>query len=601
MCNCSVCETKNNDFHCNIAGNTICKTCCNNFQLKKLRGNWSNFVNVVKDEMEFYNISETCLKCEGLIRNQSVELIGTGAIMNYGYNSKYVFNGISDSYSYKFFHKKKIVLLESMDSLDITGVYDLAEAYYLLEEYEKAIRLLEDSEDKDTYSEVLLLLGKIYFHTDNLEAAEDCLLKSIKIDENYSETYRILGEVYQADNNLIKSAHYYNQAIEHYDIDENDEPNDYFPAYSFLGLAIIYSKLDQHDEVIKSAENFLKHQYDWDTLVEMVREQRLGEKNYIGIEGSFFACATIYELMALSFLEKENLMLAEEYIDRAQELNPKNTNIAMTKGIIIGRKHNEGKVSEYREQISLLKQSVELRASSINKLKTLRPEEQVKLFTGNEEESVWSFLVGKIFDNLKIIENLSPIVTPSQNKAAEEDRYTDLFKSHMDSNLVDTFGWITHTQSRGGYTREEMGDRGGVGERDIVIRSHQNKDLLMGEALILRGKDTASIKTHTQKIFGYDTGSCNFHLIINWGFSEKPDSVWKDYEKLVISRQDGIYAVIEYGETENLYPGINKQGIRTFYTKHSTDNEQEFATAIHVYVDVLKQMKREGAELARNN
>ncbi|WP_231112069.1 hypothetical protein [Bacillus thuringiensis] len=66
-----------------------------------------------------------------------------------------------------------------------------------------------------------------------------------------------------------------------------------------------------------------------------------------------------------------------------------------------------------------------MRASSINKLKTLRPEEQVKLFTGNEEESVWGFLVGKIFDNLKTIENLSPIVTPSQNKAAEEDRYTD--------------------------------------------------------------------------------------------------------------------------------------------------------------------------------
>ncbi|KIZ32030.1 tetratricopeptide repeat protein [Bacillus cereus] len=598
MCNCSVCETKNNYFHCNIAGDNICRNCCNNFQLQKLEGYWSNFVNKGKDEMEFYNISETCLTCEGLMRNQSVELCGNGAIMNYGYNGKYVFSGINDSYSYKFFFKKQKVLLESMDSLDITGVYDLAEAYYYLEEYEKARRLLEGSEDKDAYSELLLLLGKIYFHTNNLEAAKDCLLKSIKIHGDHSETYRILGEVYQADNNLIKSAHYFNQAIEHYYIDEDNKPNDYFPQYSYLGLAVIYSKLNQHDEVIKSAEKFLESQYSWDTLVEMVREQRSGEKNYIGFDG-FFACATIYELMALSFLEKENLTLAELYIDRAQELNAENINIAMTKGIIIGRKHNEGKVSEYREQISLLKQSVELRASSINKLKTLRPEEQVKLFTGNEEETVSGFLVGKIFDNLKKIEILSPIVTPSQNKAAEEDRYTDLFKSHMDSNLVDTLGWITHTQSRGGFTREELGDRGGIGERDLVIRSHQNKDLLMGEALILKGKDTASIKTHTQKIFGYDIGNCNFHLIINWGFSEKPDSVWNDYKKLVISRQDGIYAVIEHGETENLYPGISKQGIRTFYTKHSTDVEQEVATAIHVYVDVLKQMKREGAELAR--
>ncbi|PET28309.1 hypothetical protein CN518_24495 [Bacillus anthracis] len=600
MCNCCICEEKNKDFSCSITGGAVCKTCCNNFQLKQLGGNWSNFVNIGKDEMKFYYISESCLKCEGLIRNQKVELIGPGAIMNYGYNGKYVFNGYSDSYAYNFFHKKKIVLLESMNSLDIQGVYDLAESYYISEEYEKAGELLEDSGDKDNYSEVLLLLGKIYFRTDNLEAAKECLLKSLKINEDHAETYRILGEVYQADNNLISSAYYFNQAVDHFGMDEYGKPNDYFPQYSYLGLAIVYSKLNQHDEVIKSAEKFLESQYSWETLVEMVREQRAGEKNYIGF-GGFFACATIYELMALSFLEKEDLILAELYINRAQELDLKSTNIAMTKGIIIGRKQNEGKVSEYKEQISLLKQSVELRASSINKLKTLRPEEQVKLYTENEEESVWSFLVGKIFDNLKIIENLSPIVTPSENKAAEEDRYTDLFKSHMDSNLVDTFGWITHTQSRGGYTREKMGDRGGIGERDIVIRSHQNKDLLMGEALILRGKDTASIETHTQKIFGYDTGNCNFHLIINWGFSEKPDLVWNEYKKLVISRQEGIYAVIEHGETENLYPGINKQGIRTFYTKHSTDVEQEVATAIHVYVDVLKQMKREGAKLARNN
>ncbi|PFZ89252.1 tetratricopeptide repeat protein [Bacillus wiedmannii] len=600
MCNCGICEGENKEFQCNITGGAVCERCCNNFQLGNLSGNWGEFVNIGKDEMKFYYISESCLKCEGLIRNQEVELEGLGGILHYDHNGKYVFNGLNDSYSHDFFNKKKTVLLESMNSLDIQGVYDLAQSYYFSGEYEKARKILEDAEDRDVYSEVLLLLGKIYFHSDNLEAARDCLLKSIKINEDHSETYRILGEVYQAENNPINSAYYFNQAIEHFGPDEYGSLNDSFHEYSYLGLAIVYSKLNQHDEVIKSAEKFLESQYSWDDLREMVREQRAGKKNYIDFDG-FFACATIYELMALSYLGKENLTLAELYIDRAQELDSKSANIAMTKGIIIGRKQNKGEVSGYKEQISLLKQSVELRASSINKLKTLRPEEQVKLFTGNEEETVSRFLIGKIFDNLKKIEILSPIVTPSQNKAAEEDRYTDLFKSHMDSNLGDTFGWITHTQSRGGYTREELGDRGGIGERDLVIRSHQNKDLLMGEALILKGKDTASIKIHTQKIFGYDIGNCNFHLIINWGFSERPDSVWNDYKKLVISRQDGIYAVIEHGKTENLYPGINKQGIRTFYTKHSTDVEKEVATAIHVYVDVLKQMKREGAELARNN
>ena len=87
-----------------------------------------------------------------------------------------------------------------------------------------------------------------------------------------------MGEVYQADNNLINSAYYFNQAIKYFEIDVYDRPNDYFPQYSYLGLAIVYSRLNQHNEVIKSAKKFLESQYSWDTLVEMLYEQKTGKK-----------------------------------------------------------------------------------------------------------------------------------------------------------------------------------------------------------------------------------------------------------------------------------------------------------------------------------
>ncbi|WP_391208559.1 hypothetical protein [Psychrobacillus sp. L4] len=48
-----------------------------------------------------------------------------------------------------------------------------------------------------------------------------------------------------------------------------------------------------------------------------------------------------------------------------------------------------------------------------------------------------------------------------------------------------------------------------------------------------------------------------------------------------------------------MIPDIDKQALRTFYTIHSTDQEDIEATVIHVYVDIYNEMKRRISESSR--
>ncbi|HDV8367943.1 TPA: hypothetical protein RKT19_003278 [Bacillus cereus] len=599
MCNCQMCRSESKDFLCNIIESNICKKCCNKFQLLKTKGMWADLIGE-KTNDELLVISEKCLGCKGLIRDKKDELKIDGfySVQSFEHNDKYIFTSITDDST--LFFKKRRVLLETVGGANEEDLYYLAETYYYLRNYERSKEILEGFAEKSKFIEIPLLLSKIYLATGDLQKAEKNLMECISIDSTNSEVYRNLGELHEQKEDYFGSVYYYNRSIETMTFEEGG-PSDFFIEITYLGLAVSYSKIEKYNEAIRAAEQFLVLKHDWESFRELVDDHRTGKSNIIGINTDIYMYSTIYELTSISYLELNNIDLAEIYIDRALILAPENTNIAKIKGIIIGRKHNNGEIEQYREQIRDLKLNVELRASSINKLKTLTPEEQVKMFTGNDSENVHRFLIDKILYNLKKVESISYTINPSSQKPAEEDRYTDLFKSHLDSSLIDPLGWTTHTQSRGGYTREEITERGGIGERDIVIYSHQDREMLIGEALILKTKDTASIKKHFEKVFGYDVTNCNFYIVIIWGFSNNPDQLWSGYIDTVISRKDEKFKIINHGKLEELFSNINKQGFRTLYTEHTTDRGDENATVIHVYVDVLKEERRKIAEAARKN
>ncbi|WP_391208558.1 tetratricopeptide repeat protein [Psychrobacillus sp. L4] len=476
---------------------------------------------ILEEDVDIDELSEKCLNCKGLTRNINEEIGNNGfySMTSFTYKDKYVFSSTPGD----LFNKKRIVLLEDFNE-DLDAKYYLAESLYGIGRSEQAIELLKYIQIQCESIEVLILLGKAYISLGDYNNSELCFRNALKYDFNNALIYRQLGDVCQYKGDYISSIHYYQQSLDNF------------------GLAVSYSKIENYGKVIEYSNHYLEQEYDWESLKIIVTEQREGKVNYMNIDYDIFAFSTLYQLMSISYLELNNLDLALQYIDRAVELNNKDVSFAKIQGIIIGRKHGQGEIVKYEEDIKMLKAYAELRASSITTLKSFSPDEQVILYTGNQDDNVKNFLVKQIFSSLRSILPLTSHITPSLEQAADEDKYTDLFRANM-KWLNEVFGWTTHTQDRGGFTRDIFGVRGGIGERDIVIKSHEDKDLMIGEALILKGLDTTVIQTHTEKPFGYDIQSANFQIIIIWGFSKTPDNLWGKYKKLVLSRTKGFFSV----------------------------------------------------------
>ncbi len=592
---CNICCKNKATFSCNITNKYICKECCNDFQTCQTI-KWEEHHEMESKEI-IEKLSEHCLSCQGLIRDVS-ESVSANNIFYFSYNDKVIFHGKYDDI---YLSKKRVLLEQVVDKTSIDDLYHLAECYWETGEIDLAIQTLEPIIEKNQYKEVPLLLGKLYKRKGDLRKAETHLKNSLKLDSTYSPTYKELGDLYARENNHINSIFYHEQALEYLDIEEGGQLNDIFFDINYIGLASSYLHIKQYEKVIEYAQEYLKREPTWDVFRKRVQEHKNGIISYSNHDFDLFAHSTLYHLMSLSYLEQENISFAETYIDQALELNEHDRDFNRLKGIIIGLKRGSGQIKQYEDQLMILKQSAELRAGSFSKLRTLTPHEQVILLTSNSNETVQNYIIQKVFNILRIVLKISPTVTPSAGNPAEEDRYTDLFKSHMDAAILDTLGWTTHSQSRAGFTQKETGEHGGIGERDLVIQSQEGNELMIGEALILKGAHSSNINVHTQKIFGYDITSCNFHLIINWGFANNPDKVWTAYKKIVNSRRSGVFPIIDSGETEDLFPNVSTQGLRTFYTLHKTEQGENCATVVHVYVDLRNEDKRTMAEESRNN
>jgi hypothetical protein len=63
--------------------------------------------------------------------------------------------------------------------------------------------------------------------------------------------------------------------------------------------------------------------------------------------------------MCLSYLELNEIKSAEKYIERAKILNENDSDIIKIDGIIIGRKHNQKEIQEYKNTINELKNNIE--------------------------------------------------------------------------------------------------------------------------------------------------------------------------------------------------------------------------------------------------
>lgn len=619
---CTNCGKRKARFTCKIIGQGLCQYCCDKFQLHEITEAWHNTFLATGIEStydQWIELNKTkCFECEGLLRDEDEEInvrpesgIGFAIYESPPYKGKKVISG-----SGSLLFAKRSKMIEVQGCSEVEDYFYLGESYFRNGEYGKALEQFDKIKDEIDDPLFYLFLGKTHLFLSSLSLAEKYLKKAIIQNENYSEAYRRLGDLYRLQKQYEKSIGFYEDAIDVNYLD--DDVTDSFFEFSYFGMALSYSKLGLHGKVIETINSFLDHTgLDGGWIIERWKLFEEGRSIDESIEGNKYHFTVACELLTVAYLEADDHTNAERYLNFALQLEPDNSDIARLEGILIGRKYNDEKVLEFKQLLEDIKSATEnkifpkLQADLQEvkdytlprvwaTLKDATPLEQVRIISNDLEESVDAYLLNTVFVVCRELLEYSPNITPSLERPAEEDRYTELLKFLINQRLY-FLGWNVETQSRGGYTTEIASDRGGIGERDLIFKCNQGSTLAIGEALILKGTNQSAIKTHVEKIFGYDTTSSNYHIVINWGFANDPNIVWEGYKKLVVDRSEGAFSVIKHGALEELYPKVNCQGIRSFYTINQTDDTDKTAKVIHLYIDIKNQLKRSIAMTSREH
>lgn len=152
---------------------------------------------------------------------------------------------------------------------------------------------------------------------------------------------------------------------------------------------------------------------------------------------------------------------------------------------------------------------------------------------------------------------------------------------------VERLGWNVSTQQPGGFTAaNSRTDRGGIGERDLLVKRGENRVLTIAEALTLRGADANHILRHLDKLLGYIPGGFRLGFLISWGYSRDIDTTWGTYRDIIADRGRSThlkFPITRMGEVAELVMAEYLQGLRAFYADYQGGVGREKTRVIHVW------------------
>lgn len=239
--------------------------------------------------------------------------------------------------------------------------------------------------------------------------------------------------------------------------------------------------------------------------------------------------------------------------------------------------------------------------SALLELPTLVTEEQVRAW-GDGQADTEQFLIREVFLVCQGIQQFAPNLVEPPGDVAEEDRLTELLRFIL-GQRVERLGWNVSTQQPGGFTAtNSRTGRGGIGERDLLVKRGENRVLTIAEALTLRGADANHILRHLDKLLGYIPGGFRLGFLISWGYSRDIDTTWGTYRDIIADRGRSThlkFPITRMGEVAELVMAEYLQGLRAFYAEHQGGVGMDKTRVIHVCVDMINERERQAAAAAR--
>lgn len=330
------------------------------------------------------------------------------------------------------------------------------------------------------------------------------------------------------------------EALTEWDIYENSIPENnkaivlkYVQENIWLNKLNVYHKLQRHIE--------------FDNLFSAIDKVYQLRKDFFEIRVNNYAKRGLFEL-SKSFVAE-----AKGYHQSEDAALPEFIRIA------IEQLENE---DDYKR---LRKEYQDLISRTPEKLMQILPENMVG--KRNVSDYVLKEICGSAND---ILDNINSI-----DKIDIEDKYSDLLILSLQVRLRN-WHWKVGN-SRGGFSAS---NKRNPGELDFVITSADNERVASCEALLLHGKNTSTITTHTIKTFNYDHRRKLF-FIIAYYLGKNSSNHWDDYKT-------NIVPAIQYPDgfplsesVEEITEPFTNDSVRSLLAKHGDDTK-----VYHVFINI---------------
>jgi hypothetical protein len=169
---------------------------------------------------------------------------------------------------------------------------------------------------------------------------------------------------------------------------------------------------------------------------------------------------------------------------------------------------------------------------------------------------------------------------------AEEDKYNDVFVSLLRMRFA-PWHWQVTDQSRGGASArgEAASRRGGVGERDWVIRSGDGSELAVVEALRLSYLKSSVVDLHALKLHAYDAIGQDQAFEIIYCETHTFSELWTNYVEHIRSID---YGALTLEKLEDLSDQTDSASIRLARAIHRRDGR--LVSVFHLFLKVTRSL-----------
>jgi len=192
--------------------------------------------------------------------------------------------------------------------------------------YSQAVDAFEKTDNPSTYSKVLLVLGNIYFVTNNYPEALNAYQKSMKVceengyDQTLAHLHNNIGSIYLEMDNLDKALENIEAAYKGFQKIEEE----LYSAQALVSLAIVHRRLQEYNKALNNLNNALEIFRDLNDLENIAEANRIigliyrDKEEYEKALSYFNEAFTIISRKDIQSIAPKSIILSTIYLNLSQ-------------------------------------------------------------------------------------------------------------------------------------------------------------------------------------------------------------------------------------------------------------------------------------------